>query len=201
MKRSTWVALAVVGAAFVISAVAYPVLPDPTPIHWDTRGVADGFMAKPLGPFLLPLIMVPLAAVPGRAGRHVRIAVLACLLVLHAGTTLLTLGYPLSLAALVLVAVGGLLVVAGNALGKVQRNPFVGLRTPWTLLDDEVWLRSNRFAGRVLVVGGAALVIGGLLGAPWWLLLVVAAPVVVAPVVHSYVTWRRVRAEDHSQPT
>jgi uncharacterized membrane protein len=190
MKRSTLFNLLLIGASFVIAAVAYPVLPDPTPIHWDLHGEADSFVAKPLGPFVFPLLLIPIAAlfttVRGRAGRTLRIATLAALVAIHAGVTLYTVGYPISINAFALVSVGLLLIVTGNLLGKVRRNGVLGVRTPWTLADDEVWLRSNRFGGRLMLLAGAILVLGGLLGAAWWLLPAVVAPMALAPVVHSY---------------
>jgi len=64
----------------------------------------------------------------------------------------------------------------GNFLGKVTKNFFAGIRTPWTLAIDEVWLRTHRLGGKLFVLAGAVMVIGGLLGAgarcwwraPWW---------------------------------
>jgi uncharacterized membrane protein len=85
-------------------------------------------------------------------------------------------------------------------MGKVERNWWVGLRTPWTLANDEVWLRSNRFGGRLMIVGGLVLIAGGVVGAGLWLLLVVAGSVAIAPAVQSYVVFRRLR-DDQSQPT
>lgn len=208
MKRSTLIKLFLVGAAVIVSAVAYPYLPDPTPVHWNARGEADSFVGKPVGPFLLPLIMVVVAALPlplpaavGSAGRRIRLAVLALMAYLHGVVTLFTLGYPLSLPDVVVAGLGVLFIVVGDALGKVRRNALVGLRMPWTLMDDEVWLRSNRVAGRAMVLAGLALVVGGVVGVGLWA-LVVMVPMTIVPVVHSYVTWKRLHpGGDHSQPT
>ncbi len=42
----------------------------------------------------------------------------------------------------------------GNVLGKVDRNFFVGGRTPWTLADERVWHATHRLAAKIFVAGG-----------------------------------------------
>jgi uncharacterized membrane protein len=54
--------------------------------------------------------------------------------------------------------IGGLFVVIGNYLGKVRRNFFVGIRTPWTLTSDEVWARTHRVGGWLFVLAGIAII-------------------------------------------
>jgi uncharacterized membrane protein len=50
---------------------------------------------------------------------------------------------------------GVLLAAAiGNYLGKARRNWAVGVRTPWSLSSDYAWDKSNRLAGRLLVITG-----------------------------------------------
>lgn len=46
------------------------------------------------------------------------------------------------------VICGTLLAIAamGNVLGKVGRNFWVGVRTPWTLASEAVWIRTHRLA-------------------------------------------------------
>jgi len=58
----------------------------------------------------------------------------------------------------VALAVGVLLLVLGNVLGKARHNAVFGLRTPWTLADARVWDKTHRFAGRGLVLGGLVLI-------------------------------------------
>lgn len=43
-------------AGFGLTAALYPRLPDPMPTHITLLGQMDGHVAKPLGPFVLPLV-------------------------------------------------------------------------------------------------------------------------------------------------
>lgn len=47
-----------------------------------------------------------------------------------------------------------LIAVAGNYLPKLKRNPLIGIRTKWTLEDEEVWRKTHHFGGLVWLIGG-----------------------------------------------
>ncbi len=54
-----------------------------------------------------------------------------------------------------LVALLGLFWIGNRlVLPRVPRNPFVGVRTAWTLSSPENWERTNRLASKAMCVGG-----------------------------------------------
>lgn len=57
---------------------------------------------------------------------------------------------------------GGLLgitmVVIGNIMPKTRMNSFVGLRTRWSMKNEEVWKKSQRFGGISFVIGGIVII-------------------------------------------
>ena len=99
--------------------------------------------------------------------------------------------------ATMLVAVGLLLVVIGNALPKSRPGFFVGIRTPWTLTDPDNWVATHRLGSRTMIAGGLIVValalapIAGDVRAP----LIMAAVLIAAlvPVAYSFLYWRRHR--------
>lgn len=48
--------------------------------------------------------------------------------------------------------VGALFIAMGNMFGKIRPNYTLGIRTPWTLADAQVWDKTHRFAGRLFVI-------------------------------------------------
>jgi uncharacterized membrane protein len=60
--------------------------------------------------------------------------------------------------------VGLLLVVLGwlGLVGRLPRNGFAGIRTPYTMRSDENWAATHRAAAPVLIFGGIAIVMAGL---------------------------------------
>jgi len=193
--------------SFATVAVVYPDLPDPMPSHWNLHGQVDGWMPKFWGAFLIPLVMaalwIVLLVLPrisprgfemdsfARAWGFLRVAILAMLflvglLVLRAAKT----HEPLSKRAL-LTALGVLFMLIGNVLGKVTRNFFVGIRTPWTLANEEVWYRTHRLAGKLFVAAGLLVAATSLAGVGPWTILVSVGLATLVPVVYSYVIYRK----------
>jgi uncharacterized membrane protein len=84
-----------------------------------------------------------------------------------------------------------LMIVLGNFFGRIQPNWFIGIRTPWTLDNPEVWRRTHRVAAWLLVLAGvvtaASLVLPGV--NPMWVALVGVMMAVLGSVVLSLVFW------------
>jgi hypothetical protein len=86
---------------------------------------------------------------------------------------------------------GIILILSGNIMGKVRQNRFMGIRTPWTLASEEVWLRTQRVGGKVMIAGGALLIMADLAGALKQGLLPILASITVIPTAYSYFLHRR----------
>lgn len=55
---------------------------------------------------------------------------------------------------LVCIGTGVMLVVLGNIMPKAHRNALFGLRTTWSMANDSVWRKSQRFGGFSAVICG-----------------------------------------------
>lgn len=91
---------------------------------------------------------------------------------------------------LVMIGVGLLFATLGNYLGKSKRNFFLGIRTPWTLASDEVWRRTHRLGGWVMVGAGVALVVMGFTGIHQLAFALVIGAAVLVPVIYSFFAYR-----------
>ena len=208
MKRlSDVLGLLLVIAMFVVVATLYPSLPDPMPTHWNADGQVNGWMPKFWGAYFLPLLMtgmwlvflvLPKISPHGfemepflRAWGVLKVTILVLMAFI---------GYLVLRAAMhggelpqtpIFVAIGILFAVMGNLLGKVTRNFFVGIRTPWTLASEEVWYRTHRLAGKLFVIGGFFVVAASLAGLRLWPLFVSIGVAALVPVVYSYVIYRK----------
>jgi uncharacterized membrane protein len=47
-----------------------------------------------------------------------------------------------------------LFVIMGNYMGKLRPNWFIGIRTPWTISDEENWVKTHRLGAKTWVIGG-----------------------------------------------
>jgi uncharacterized membrane protein len=155
--------------SLVGTAVAYPFLPEAIPLHWNAMGDIDSW-----GPRLnvfwmgaLPLLILALlhylpALDPRRDsyakhekayGAFKAITVLFLVAVAWIDVAV-SLGARLDVSALVRLGTGILFIVLGNYLGQIRPNYFVGIRTPWTLANGEVWRRTHRRGGYVFIAMG-----------------------------------------------
>ncbi len=51
------------------------------------------------------------------------------------------------------------LIVIGNVMPKVRMNGLLGLRTPWSMKNEAVWKKCQRFGGICSIVCGAAMLL------------------------------------------
>jgi uncharacterized membrane protein len=188
----------------VVAGVLWPTLPDPMPVRW-TAGEVTRFAPKAFGVFLLPgVAALAFAAVSGLARlemfAHVagplatlRLVTVAFHGVLFASVMSAARGGPFTPTLAAGLSLGALFVFLGIRASGVEPNWAVGIRTPWTLRDDRVWVATHRVAGPVFVVLG--LVVLGLYALqPQTSLLVVVALVLAAAAglsALSWVFWRR----------
>ncbi len=152
-----------------ISAWGWMMLPQSARIasHWSFAGQVTQTLPKEAGLLMLPAIALAICALiaiipfiePRRenliASRKAFLAIwlgaLVALAVAHAVMVMSALGYAIDVPGVLIVAIAGVIAVAGNFLGKVRSNFFVGIRTPWTLSSDLAWEKSHRMLGRLLV--------------------------------------------------
>jgi immunity protein, SdpI family len=89
-----------------------------------------------------------------------------------------------------------LFIFLGNYMGKLRRNFWAGIRTPWTLTSDVVWERTHRLGGWFFVLAGLSGVIMSFTPAlHLWGLIVVILIVVIVLFVYSYVIYQHYTVE------
>ena len=57
------------------------------------------------------------------------------------------------------ILLGSLLAIMGNIMPKARRNFIFGMRTKWSLSNDAVWQKSQRFAGFTSVACGIGMIV------------------------------------------
>jgi len=213
LQRPLRLAAVLIAATAAVGVWAYATLPPGATIavHFNAHGYPDGFMPKGLGLALMPLIgagvILTLAFAPRLATDQaglaesasaygvVLIGVAAMFLVAEGAIAMRALNPQFDVIRWLFLAVGVLIVVTGNLLGKVRRNGLFGVRTPWTLRDKRVWDRTHRFTGRLMVLGGVALAAVAFLSADHadliLALVVCAAGPPIAGAVYSRAIWRQ----------
>ncbi len=95
---------------------------------------------------------------------------------------------------LLLPFIGLFFAYLGNLLNSVKPNYFVGIRTPWTLENEEVWRKTHRLAAKIWLPGGIILAIIGLIVKEplvHYLFITIILTMALIPVVYSYIFYKR----------
>jgi uncharacterized membrane protein len=174
MKRNSRMAdaasLALLVGTLALTAALYPSLPERIPTHFDLHGVANGWMSRSMGAWFLPLIVIGVAALlrfgaailPSAWRTRLEQSPTASVVALIVGflcalqcvILYAALARPLSIGRWLNALLGTFWIALGLLLPRVRRNPWIGVRTPWTLSSDENWARTHRFAGFSFTLGG-----------------------------------------------
>lgn len=189
------------------------------PIHWGLDGTADGFSGKwtallmPAGItfllsvffFFLPLLEPRREGLERSQGLYLWgwAALLLIGAVVQLAVVAAALDWPVDSGRLMVAGIGAMLVPIGNQLGKSRSMYLIGMRTPWTLASEDVWIRTHRLAGKLMVAAGFVIVGTALVDLPperrMALLLAAIGLSAGIPIVYSFLLWRRERSAQPSE--
>ncbi|MCB2290612.1 SdpI family protein [Clostridium sp. CS001] len=207
--KKDWFILVIIVLTFMVSLYFYPELPSKIPSHWNSKGEIDGYLGKFFGTFLIPLMNLAFYFMflflpyldPKKANyekfkssykviRNSLHILFACIQVV---ILLVALGHRVDVVMLIGVGTSLLFVVIGNVMGKFKHNYFVGIKTPWTLANEEVWVKTHRMAAPLWVVGGIISTIFAIIGGTMYFiaLITIVSIISIVPMIYSYVIFKK----------
>jgi len=210
-NRNDWLLLAFNAALFLILfAIFNRRLPETIGSHYNLAGEQDGTMPR-WGFWLMDAALTVALPVLFKAFRladprkanyeafngYFELIRWALSLFLH-GVMLMViftnLDYHFPMINVLTGGIGVLMAVMGNRLGQVRSNFFIGIRTPWTLMDDDNWKKTHRFGARLWVAAGIVMFVAcWFVNAPWAAAVLLTCTIVgaIVPVVYSYLQFTR----------
>ena len=205
---------AVMIALILTSAYAAQGLPADArvPIHWNSAGRIDGDAPKWIALMIAPamaaitslVFLLISVAEPHQDNlassrtlfRIAWIGMLATAVVIEIAQLSVLYGWAVSVPTLIIGGIGLFFVVLGNQLAKSRPMYMVGIRTPWTLANADVWVATHRRGGQLMEVAGLMWLVAAAFG---WvgrsampLLTAAMLAAAIAPIVYSYLLWRRI---------
>jgi len=182
------------------------------PVHWNAAGQIDGYAGKWAGLAIAPVLALAVSLIfvvigiaePQRTNLAKSRAVvtiawggmLGAAIVVELAQIGTLLGRAVPVATLIVGGIGLFFIVLGNQLSKSRPMYMVGIRTPWTLADPDVWIATHRLGGKLMMAAGLVWLVAAACG---WVgafallpLLLVTMAASLIPVVYSYLLWRRI---------
>lgn len=208
MKRKYYLlGFALMAAVLAATAIAYPHLPPIVPTHWNAAGTADAYAPKWRLFVAIPAMMLAFlglfAVLPWLSPKRFEVdafrstylyimIVLLCMMVyFHALVLWAALGRSVDMTRAIIGGVCLLFALLGNVLGKVRRNFYIGIRTPWTIANETVWNATHRLGGKLFFLCGLVGFVLALLRAPFWLVGGILAAGAAVPVIYSLVLYKK----------
>jgi len=199
---------------------AWPFMPDSVPVHWGMSGRPDRF-GSPweliltfviLNPVLgaLMLVLPRLGPMKGNFERfgetygRICVTLLAGMTVIAIALLMRGAGRNVPITSTLPITLGIMLALVGNWFGKIRRNFWVGIRTPWTLANERVWERTHRLGGKLVVLYGLALAAAGAFLPQIGVFFVTvggAIGLVAWSFIYSYMLYRRLGSVDDMAPS
>lgn len=206
MTRKTLIfEILLIATALAATVIVWPHLLAQVPTHWNFRGQSDSQSPRwqliLIGPGFMSGLMLLTWLVPWLSPRHFQVdsfrstyrqvmLMLFCLFAyVYAIILWIGLGHTVDGSRAIVGGVCLFSVLCGNLIGKVRRNFFIGVRTPWTLASDRIWNATHRFAAKTFVAGGLVGLLLSLIGLDGWPVFALLAGM-LAPVVYSLVIYK-----------
>ena len=204
--------LALVIAPLIYLMYMWNELPNKVPMHWNIKGEIDRWGSKnelfiivalPLFIYLI-LLVVPAIdpkrkiQLMGDKFHALKLILVAFMSALAMYIIYATKTQSLGNANMILVFIGLLFLVFGNYMKTIKSNYFIGIRTPWTLENEEVWKKTHKLAGKLWFVGGFLMVIISLLlkqKESFFVFFIITIIITLIPVVYSYLYFKRLENE------
>lgn len=205
-RRTRAVGVAAIVLAFLASIVVFPELPSQLAIHWGASGEVDNTMSRLVGAFILPALaagVYALLLVSPRLNPRQNIesfrglyewfaaGMTWFLLYVHVLVLLWNLGIQPPIGAVLAPALAAVFYATGFLLERAKPNWIVGIRTPWTLEDDDVWEQTHHRAASAFKLAGI-IALGGLVF-PEAIAAFTIVPMLLAAayaIVYSFVAYR-----------
>jgi uncharacterized membrane protein len=222
MKKISWFDLAalvvwILPAAYLVSI--YSSLPQTVPVHYGLNGAVDRYGSK--GEFLIgPCILIGVSALvyfllkflpsidPKKQVKYgeatfqkLAFGLVIFLSALNIVIIFSTAHNGFKIDKLIFPLIGLLFAFIGNILNSIKPNYFAGIRTPWTLENEDNWRATHRLASKIWFTGGILLAILMLFlptPAGKIVFLSIVAIMVLIPVIYSYSYFKKHQLKQNS---
>jgi len=189
-----------------IGLILWNKLPDTMPSHFGVSGEADAYSSKAFVVFVPTLIMLVAnficfsATMIDKKNRDQNPKVIKLILMIMPAISIFislliyasAFDIPFKTENFVFNLLGFTFIAVGNYMPKTKQNFTIGIKIKWTLLNEENWNKTHRFAGKVWVISGIIAICSILLPAKTlpYIIIVFLIPAFL-PVIYSYLYYKK----------
>ena len=190
----------------VIAIIFYKNLPENIPMHFNIHGEVDSFAPKifiiinPTILFILNLIVIfvkyndpKIKNVPKKLLKILLFIIPFMSLVMVSFTIFISLGYNLRIQVIMPILISVIFILIGNYLPKCKRNYTVGIRLPWTLHNDNVWIKTHRLGGFLFVITGVLILFTSIFlnKISFFIMISMLLIILISTTIYSFVIYKK----------
>jgi len=208
-----WILIAI---PFIYLAMVWKNLPEQVATHFDLKGNPNGWSNKTnlpyiigamgIGSYLLMLLIPyfdPKKKIVQMGEKYYSLRLMLTLFMSALSFYLLYVSNKGVINPNLLIAlIGAFYVVLGNYLQTVKPNYFIGIRTPWTLENEEIWRKTHGLGGKLWLIGGLVTILIAFFTKNNSLLAItfgtVTAVISLVPVIFSYLEFRKINKNNEN---
>lgn len=194
---------------FVYLLTIWKTLPELVPTHFDLLGNPNGWSDKNglilliggmgIGTYILMLLIPkfdPKKKIEQMGDKYYSLRLLLTIFMSLLSIYILYTGNGSKINPNLLIAlIGALYAILGNYFQTLKPNYFIGIRTPWTLENEQIWKKTHRLAGRLWIAGGLlTIIISFLINSNLVLVIffgIITTIIVLVPIVFSYTEFQK----------
>lgn len=207
MMRLMW---AISFLPVLITIFVFARLPEMIPMHWNIHGEIDAWYPRFPWVFMIPVIGIAITVLatvlpkidPKKENYerfklqylNIRLVLVVFSAIMQMMIISISMGATfIKVDTIVKLMIGILFIVLGNLMPKLKQNYFVGIKTPWTLANEAVWVKSHRHGGFVWFIIGfimsvLAFMPGNGSAVVYFALVLIAS---VEPILYSWIQFKR----------
>ncbi|MBN2881564.1 SdpI family protein [Candidatus Woesearchaeota archaeon] len=198
----------IIALLFIFSISVFLILPEKIVTHWDENSIPNGTMNKTLGVFLTPLITLFIYAllifIPRidplkknfkdfqKEYSLFTTVFLLFMTYMQVITMLWNLNIKIPIFLATIPALSILFITIGTTFENIKPNWFIGIRTPWTLSNENVWKKTHKEGSKVFKIMGILLL--ATIAVPklaFYMLIIIILTGVIYLTVYSYIQYKK----------
>lgn len=183
----------------LIGIYYYDILPDMLPTRFNFNGEIEAYTYKrnyiiyfPLGMFFLNLFSIFFIKLDpkNRKSKNKIIGIIVWTIPIMTNIIMLATYYSVlnksifNMSSIIKVFLALLFIIMGNYLPKTKQNYTIGIRTPWSLNNEENWNKTHRLGGKIFIFSALLILVS--IYEKLSFMIIVGIFLIIIPVIYSY---------------
>lgn len=190
----------------LITIIFFRRIPEHIPLHFNYKGDANFYGSKsfliiiPIILFILNIVIYLIRLkdtknnnIPNKLSNILTFILPSISFIIVISIILISLNYNVKIEKIIPIFISVLLILLGMYLPKCKRNYTVGIKLPWTLYSDEIWLKTHKLSGILFIISGIFNILSSILFSKIsiYIMLITLVIILITPTLYSFILYKK----------